>query len=719
MKAVLRGIPVHARVIIVVDGLASDDWIQHILQAEVSEANQSRDRLHQHKCATLSRRPTTEFSEKSNVFTIDLKTESGPQRDLEIFIQHHLHDLNSDQGENQGSKLSSRFLESCADRTFLSVAAFVEYELCRKEQRLLVRSGISNDMDSIYWSLFRAIAPSDQTAARRIFAWLIAASRPLNTEELVEALAIEAGQSASIDCPSRCFRDHTSLETDIRSLCGNLVTVSENTTVRFWHASVRDFLISVADTRPASDFMSATHERLAETCLIALEKEQDEILSSRSNATSVRKRTTSSFLERYARQNWSWHCRLAGSKSKRLPGLIQRWLKKALAGTSTSSTVLMKTDPDISSMILRIAAYHGFSALVQMQLEAGTGPNTSCKCCPTLLQLAVMRDHTSIVALLLSRNASIAGNMSSVVSPLSVAASHGNVQIAELLISRGADTNLTNDTERTALHIAAAYGHARVLQLLISKGATVDAMTPTIKETPLHLAAAKGHLVCSQLLMAAFGGVVAKGLYDNIVQRDYYRSWSEHKLSASHEDEPYVWEVESRDLAGMDLEELHCRVMASAFLDMRTASGRTALHLASLNGQEDVVRYLLAEGAAIETQDCNGDTPLQSASQNGHIQVVALLLAAGAKIDANGKYPGSVIMSAANNGHYSTADLLLFNGFSTELTGKSIRCPALTSTMQDAQSQVQELLQRSAFPHGRIAQGERIEIPFRYNTLRE
>lgn len=65
-------------------------------------------------------------------------------------------------------------------------------------------------------------------------------------------------------------------------------------------------------------------------------------------------------------------------------------------------------------------------------------------------------------------------------------------------------------------------------------------------------------------------------------------------------------------------------------MDAATKKGNTALHIASLAGQEEVVRLLVNHSASVNVQSQNGFTPLYMAAQENHDNVVKYLLANGA-----------------------------------------------------------------------------------------
>lgn len=63
--------------------------------------------------------------------------------------------------------------------------------------------------------------------------------------------------------------------------------------------------------------------------------------------------------------------------------------------------------------------------------------------------------------------------------------------------------------------------------------------------------------------------------------------------------------------------------------------GHTALHMAAVAGDGDIVELLVDQGVAVNVRDEHGWTPLRMAAESRHMDVVGMLLDAGARHDAH------------------------------------------------------------------------------------
>jgi predicted Fe-Mo cluster-binding NifX family protein len=94
--------------------------------------------------------------------------------------------------------------------------------------------------------------------------------------------------------------------------------------------------------------------------------------------------------------------------------------------------------------------------------------------------------------------------------------------------------------------------------------------------------------------------------------------------------------------------------------------GWTPLHNASWGGHLEVVKMLLEKGVDITVATRDGSTPLHNASQNGHLEVVKILLEKGANTtvaDGDGWTP---LQIASRNGHLEIVKMLTLNSQSNE-----------------------------------------------------
>jgi len=90
--------------------------------------------------------------------------------------------------------------------------------------------------------------------------------------------------------------------------------------------------------------------------------------------------------------------------------------------------------------------------------------------------------------------------------------------------------------------------------------------------------------------------------------------------------------------------------------------GVTALHEAARRGNIEIVRYLLQNGADINSKNYNGLTPLHIAAYCGENIIVNTLISEGAKVNIKAKDNITPLHSAASMGHQDTVELLIKNG---------------------------------------------------------
>ena len=103
-----------------------------------------------------------------------------------------------------------------------------------------------------------------------------------------------------------------------------------------------------------------------------------------------------------------------------------------------------------------------------------------------------------------------------------------------------------------------------------------------------------------------------------------------------------------------------------------TTRGNTALHVAALNGNDQIVALLITSGAEVNEQNDRGETALMQAALMRNIATAKLLIEKGCKMDLRTKAGDDVLLYAFRSTAKSVdiAHLLLNNGMSVNSRGR-------------------------------------------------
>jgi ankyrin repeat protein len=277
--------------------------------------------------------------------------------------------------------------------------------------------------------------------------------------------------------------------------------------------------------------------------------------------------------------------------------------------------------------------------------------------------------------------------------PLTVAARYGQLGVVKLLVQRGPNVNALGRRLRTALHQAANHGHGEMAAFLLEHGAQVSSRD-AYDRTPLSLACKQGHLGVVRLLQQHLG---AQGLEG----RDRWGMTALHHAAEKGHDEVVAYLVAQRADASIRTNRgetplsLACergrlvvvslllRHMGQAGLEAKGGDGGTVLHWAASKGHEDMVAWLLSQGAQADTRDSVGITPLMYASRGGYVGVVRMLLKhmEGKGVEMTDLQGWTALHHAATRCKGDVARLLLLCGADPSLEDNEGETPRTVAAM--------------------------------------
>lgn len=228
-------------------------------------------------------------------------------------------------------------------------------------------------------------------------------------------------------------------------------------------------------------------------------------------------------------------------------------------------------------------------ALVQQQIDVNLPEADGM----TALHWAARLDDLETADVLVRAGANVKAATRYGVTPLSLASANGNAVMIERLLKAGADANSALPEGETPLMLAAGTGNVAAIKALLVHRADVNARESSKGQTALMWAAADGHAAAVKLLIDSGADVHAR---------------SKGKFT------PLLFAVRSgatdvvRVLlaAGADVNETVQGAAFSTGVAGPTEDSTSVLGLAIINGQFDIARLLLENGANPNAPDSRG-----------------------------------------------------------------------------------------------------------------
>jgi ankyrin repeat protein len=325
------------------------------------------------------------------------------------------------------------------------------------------------------------------------------------------------------------------------------------------------------------------------------------------------------------------------------------------------------------------------------------------------LRIALMRSSekgkVAATTFLLSEGAPPDGAPGNRLSPLLRAVERNHIAIVAALLEHGANPETADKKGRNALMTAAWKNHYHILNSLIKHGADVNAKDMRGRNVLHNLAADKsnnwGDDVIEVLLKQNIHIDDEEG-QDHLQRTPLHwacvtgkRRLVEQLLSKSRGSKAKIDAVESRGKTGLHLAAAHDRddiveflIPNGANVHARSDGGWTPLHNACMVGSERMVRTLIASTADINSKLLNGTTPLHLAAEAGHLAVVNYLLTfKDLKRAARDTFGSTPFLRAAQNKRKDIVNLLApFNNLGSLSSDALGACNGFNATIVDCKS---------------------------------
>ncbi|MBA3954068.1 ankyrin repeat domain-containing protein, partial [Candidatus Dependentiae bacterium] len=291
---------------------------------------------------------------------------------------------------------------------------------------------------------------------------------------------------------------------------------------------------------------------------------------------------------------------------------------------------------EIGSTALLIATEKGHTDIVKLLLNApDVDPNVQDKHGETALIKACALAHTGIARALLEAGAKLDVQTKIGTTALLLAAVKGNTEIVELLLNvPDVDPNVQDQNGQAILIQACTLGYSGIVKLLLEKKANLN-LQDKFGNTPLIMALDKGFIPIARALLEAGANPDIQNEIGStallIATEKGHTDIIKLLLNAPDVD-PNVQDIHTETPLMKACALGHTSIVralleAGAKLDVQTKIGSTALLVAAVKGNTEIVELLLnVPDVDPNVQDQNGQAILIQACTLGYSGIVKLLL---------------------------------------------------------------------------------------------
>lgn len=483
-------------------------------------------------------------------------------------------------------------------------------QLARRSEIRKALQMLPRGLESAYETTMSRIQlepPSRKSIALATLSWVYHSKRSLSVDELLHALAVDAGGSSfdEEDIPPGNL---------VLAVCAGLVVFDTgSSTVRFAHYSVHEYFQTTFQR-----WFPDGESQIAKSCLayLSLENLRDHQKLSKEGASKLL--SAYPFLK-YAAECWGLHVR--SGRHSDLDGLLLGFLedKQRIA---LAARVLHASDERMrcgsacmdpsDNLAVQLAARFGAVDVLRLLISRGHSICGTDSVGRTALHWAAWHGSIELVRAVLEAASMLksgTGDAATLVdartvdgrTPLHWAAKHGRVDVVVELLGRGADPAAATADGRTALHWAASRGHLEVVALLLADPRVDPGQPARNGWTALHWAACSGKRAVAVLGIAEEDKEVEEreqerdGVGEDVREKEKVENDQKDpnfKNRSLSPQQPENEEPDERETQASYEQVVRLLLEAGAYPLERNARGQTAIHLAMTSGNAPVVRLL-------------------------------------------------------------------------------------------------------------------------------
>ena len=318
---------------------------------------------------------------------------------------------------------------------------------------------------------------------------------------------------------------------------------------------------------------------------------------------------------------------------------------------------------------LHCCALTGNYELIKFFIDKGTDISLKTKEGSNCLHIAALHGHFDLCKTLINRhNFDVHMTTESGWTALHCSAEYGSYELLKLFIDKGTDVLLKTDSGLNCLHIAARNGHLNLCETLISKHKFDVELTCEKGWTALHSAAENGSYELLKYFMDKVTNVLlqTKDGWNCL----HIAAFNGHLNLCKTLINNYKFHVHVTNYSG--LTALHVSVinggfeLVKFFIDMgsdihlKSYDGANCLHIAAFYGHMNLCK-MFVEKYNFDVHQVTDDkrTALHLASENGNFSLFLYLLEKGSAIYHKARHMDNALHISAYYGHFDICDFVL------------------------------------------------------------